>query len=119
MDEPMAADSIPYFHNQLGVAEVRIAAKEFMCTNDLPLFDHSHVFIDMGSDKPSAGHPMPTAVFRIIKPPLRQSLVFGRPFYLSVPGADIAGNPPDHFADSTPLVHARGGAGARKVHSPA
>ncbi|MGP8231466.1 MAG: zinc-finger domain-containing protein [Methylovirgula sp.] len=44
----MANHGTPHFHNQPGVARVRIGAKEFMCTGALPPFDHPHVFIDMG-----------------------------------------------------------------------
>jgi len=40
----------PYFHNDLGVARVRIGAREFMCMGALPPFDHPHVFLDMGAD---------------------------------------------------------------------
>ena len=46
----MAAESLPYFHNQPGVAEVRIGAKKFVCVGELPPFDHPHIFIDMGDD---------------------------------------------------------------------
>ncbi|HET6375816.1 MAG TPA: zinc-finger domain-containing protein [Methylocella sp.] len=46
----MAAQGTPYFHNQPGVAKIRIGAKEFMCTGALPPFDHPHIFIDMGDD---------------------------------------------------------------------
>ena len=41
----------PHYHNQPGVAQVRVGAKEFMCIGALPPFDHPHIFIDMGDDK--------------------------------------------------------------------
>jgi uncharacterized Zn-finger protein len=44
----MADHGTPHFHNQPGVAHVRIGAKEFMCIGALPPGDHPHVFIDMG-----------------------------------------------------------------------
>lgn len=47
----MAEHTTPHFHNQPGVAQIRIGAKEFMCVGALPPFDHPHVFIDMGDDK--------------------------------------------------------------------
>ena len=40
----------PHFHNQPGVAKVRVGAREFMCIGALPPFDHPHIFIDMGGD---------------------------------------------------------------------
>jgi uncharacterized Zn-finger protein len=52
-DTIMAAHSIPHFHNQPGVAVVRVGAKEFMCVGALPPLDHPHIFIDMG-DSPDA-----------------------------------------------------------------
>ena len=45
----MAQHSTPHFHNQSGVAQIRIGAKEFMCIGALPPFDHPHVYIDMGA----------------------------------------------------------------------
>ncbi|PNG26962.1 zinc-finger domain-containing protein [Methylocella silvestris] len=44
----MAAHATPHFHNQPGVARVRVSAREFMCVGALPPFDHPHIFIDMG-----------------------------------------------------------------------
>ena len=46
----MASHSTPHFHNQPGVARIRIGTKEFMCMGALPPFDHPHIFIDMGDD---------------------------------------------------------------------
>jgi uncharacterized Zn-finger protein len=46
----MATHSTPHFHNQPGVPQVRVGAKEFMCVGALPPFDHPHIFIDMGED---------------------------------------------------------------------
>jgi uncharacterized Zn-finger protein len=44
----MVEHGTPHFHNQPGVAHVRIGAKEFMCIGALPPGDHPHIFIDMG-----------------------------------------------------------------------
>ena len=44
----MAAEIAPHFHNEPGVASVRIGAREFMCVGAKPPFDHPHVFLDMG-----------------------------------------------------------------------
>ena len=46
MTEPV----VPHFHNDIGVAEIQIGAKEFMCVGALPPFDHPHVYCDMGGD---------------------------------------------------------------------
>ncbi|HYP57285.1 MAG TPA: zinc-finger domain-containing protein [Beijerinckia sp.] len=43
-----AQHTTPHFHNQPGVPQVRVGAKEFMCVGALPPFDHPHIFIDMG-----------------------------------------------------------------------
>lgn len=45
----MAQHYTPHFHNQPGVAQIRIGAKEFMCIGALPPFDHPHVYLDMGT----------------------------------------------------------------------
>ena len=46
----MTESIVPHFHNDIGVAEIAIGAKEFMCIGALPPFDHPHVFCDMGDD---------------------------------------------------------------------
>jgi uncharacterized Zn-finger protein len=46
----MTEHIVPHFHNDIGVAEIEIGAKEFMCIGALPPFDHPHVFCDMGDD---------------------------------------------------------------------
>ena len=46
----MADHAIPHFHNDPGVATIKIGVKEFMCTGARPPFDHPHIFIDMGGD---------------------------------------------------------------------
>jgi uncharacterized Zn-finger protein len=46
----MADHVTPHFHNQPGVAKVRVGAKRFMCVGALPPFDHPHIYIDMGDD---------------------------------------------------------------------
>jgi uncharacterized Zn-finger protein len=48
--ENMTEHIVPHFHNDVGVAEIEIGAKEFMCIGALPPFDHPHVFCDMGDD---------------------------------------------------------------------
>ena len=45
----MSDHSTPHYHNQPGVKQVRVGAKEFMCVGALPPFDHPHVFLDMGA----------------------------------------------------------------------
>jgi uncharacterized Zn-finger protein len=50
--EPFMADhAIPHFHNDPGVAAIKVGVKEFMCTGATPPFDHPHIFIDMGGDR--------------------------------------------------------------------
>jgi uncharacterized Zn-finger protein len=46
----MADRIVPHFHNNEGVAAIRIGAREFMCIGALPPFDHPHIYIDLGSD---------------------------------------------------------------------
>jgi uncharacterized Zn-finger protein len=46
----MAVQGVPHFHNDLGVAAIKIGATRFMCIGALPPFDHPHVFLDMGGD---------------------------------------------------------------------
>ena len=46
----MTENIVPHFHNDIGVAEIQIGAKEFMCIGAMPPFDHPHVFCDMGDD---------------------------------------------------------------------
>ncbi|MDE2578505.1 MAG: zinc-finger domain-containing protein [Hyphomicrobiales bacterium] len=45
----MSNETTPHFHNQPGLARIRVGAREFMCVGALPPFDHPHVFLDMGS----------------------------------------------------------------------
>ncbi len=47
----MAHGTTPHFHNQPGLAKVKVGAREFMCIGALPPFDHPHIFIDMGSGR--------------------------------------------------------------------
>jgi len=46
----MAHAGTPKFHNDMGIAKIKIGAKEFQCIGAKPPFDHPHVFIDMGDD---------------------------------------------------------------------
>ena len=46
----MSDHSTPHYHNQPGLAQVRVGAREFMCIGAPPPFDHPHIFIDMGAD---------------------------------------------------------------------
>lgn len=46
----MAHDTVPLFHNTVGVRRVRIGAREFMCMGALPPQDHPHEFLHMGGD---------------------------------------------------------------------
>jgi uncharacterized Zn-finger protein len=47
----MADQIVPHFHNEPGVASVRIGAREFMCVGAKPPMDHPHVFLDMGDER--------------------------------------------------------------------
>ena len=47
----MTDNIVPHFHNDIGVAEIEIGAKEFMCIGAMSPFDDPHVFCDMGDDK--------------------------------------------------------------------
>ena len=44
------AHGTPHFHNQVGLPQIRVRAKAFMCIGALPPFDHPHVFIAMGDE---------------------------------------------------------------------
>jgi uncharacterized Zn-finger protein len=46
----MADKTVPHFHNDMGVAEIEIGAKEFQCIGARPPFDHPHIYLDMGKD---------------------------------------------------------------------
>jgi uncharacterized Zn-finger protein len=41
---------VPHFHNELGLDQIAIGAREFMCIGAKPPFDHPHVYLDMGED---------------------------------------------------------------------
>ncbi len=44
----MAVTTIPHYKNDIGVAEIKIGVKEFMCCGASEPHDHPHVFLDMG-----------------------------------------------------------------------
>lgn len=44
----MAITTIPHYKNDIGVSEVKIGVKEFMCCGASEPHDHPHVFLDMG-----------------------------------------------------------------------
>jgi uncharacterized Zn-finger protein len=46
----MADHAIPHFHNDPGVATVKVGAREFMCMGASPPFDHPHIFMDLGAE---------------------------------------------------------------------
>ena len=46
----MSDHIVPHFHNDPGLPEIEIGAREFMCVGAKPPLDHPHVFLDMGSD---------------------------------------------------------------------
>jgi uncharacterized Zn-finger protein len=46
----MAEHAIPHFHNDPGVAVIKVGVREFMCMGASPPQDHPHIFIDMGAD---------------------------------------------------------------------
>ena len=46
----MSDHIVPHFHNDPGLSEIEIGAREFMCVGAKPPLDHPHVFLDMGED---------------------------------------------------------------------
>ena len=46
----MASTTIPHYHNDVGVAVIRIGVKEFQCMGASPPYDHPHVYLDMGEE---------------------------------------------------------------------
>ena len=46
----MAQHAIVHFQNDLGVHEIKVGIKEFMCCGASEPHDHPHVFLDMGSE---------------------------------------------------------------------
>lgn len=46
----MADAVIPHFHNDGGVASIKIGVREFMCVGARAPHDHPHVFLDMGDE---------------------------------------------------------------------
>ncbi len=46
----MADHAIPHFHNDIGVAVIKVGVKAFMCMGAKPPFDHPHIFIDIAHD---------------------------------------------------------------------
>lgn len=46
----MAQQAIQHFQNDIGVHEIRIGVKEFMCRGASDPHDHPHVYLDMGED---------------------------------------------------------------------
>lgn len=47
----MADNTIPHFHNEVGVPQIRIGVREFMCIGALPPLDHPHIFLDLGEGR--------------------------------------------------------------------
>jgi uncharacterized Zn-finger protein len=41
-------ESYPKFHNEVGVAIVRIGCSEFKCIGEKPPQDHPHIYLNMG-----------------------------------------------------------------------
>ncbi len=46
----MAKASVPHFKNDVGVSQISIGVKKFMCEGASPPFDHPHVYLDMRAD---------------------------------------------------------------------
>ena len=46
----MAHEIVPHFHNDAGVASIRIGVKEFKCVGATAPYDHPHEYLDMGDD---------------------------------------------------------------------
>ena len=40
--------SIPAYKNDIGVAEIKIGVKSFVCVGETPPMDHPHIFLTMG-----------------------------------------------------------------------
>tara|TARA_B100001287_G_C22239099_1_gene325094 strand:+ start:131 stop:382 length:252 start_codon:yes stop_codon:yes gene_type:complete len=40
--------SIPAYKNDIGVAEIKIGVKNFVCIGETPPMDHPHIFLTMG-----------------------------------------------------------------------
>ena len=53
----------PKFHNEIGVAIVRIGCREFKCIGDKPPQDHPHIYLNMG-DAREIGCPYCSTLFR-------------------------------------------------------
>jgi uncharacterized Zn-finger protein len=46
----MTEHVVPHFHNESGLVQIEIGAREFMCIGAKPPFDHPHVFLDLGEE---------------------------------------------------------------------
>jgi uncharacterized Zn-finger protein len=46
----MAHAVVAHFANDLGVKEIKVGLKEFMCMGARAPFDHPHIFLDMGGE---------------------------------------------------------------------
>ena len=46
----MAEHAVAHYQNDLGVKEIEIGVKEFMCCGASAPYDHPHVFLDMGDE---------------------------------------------------------------------
>lgn len=58
-----AITAYPKFHNNAGVPEIKIGAREFECVGATPPHDHPHVYLDMGHDE-TITCPYCSTVFR-------------------------------------------------------
>jgi len=45
----MDIQTVPHFHNEMGVSRITVGVTKFMCMGALPPNDHPHVFLDMGA----------------------------------------------------------------------
>lgn len=46
----MSDTALPHFHNSLGLEEIRVGSRAFMCLGVLPPLDHPHIFLDLGGN---------------------------------------------------------------------
>ena len=46
----MARETVPLFHNDMGVKEIRIGARHFGCIGATPPMDHPHIYLEMPAE---------------------------------------------------------------------
>ncbi len=46
----MGKETVPLFHNEMGVEEIVIGTRHFGCIGALPPMDHPHIYLEMPAD---------------------------------------------------------------------